>query len=158
MVRLGIGASVLVSALLGIICLSIFRIDGMFTLIILGFTATCLTAPHERSYKAGGIAGIFLGFLVSVYGLFISPVMPLTPPNLPQSMISSLELSGIFTLILGLIFFMVICFIFGSLGGLIAQKIFKKKIRKPRTHVRKDVRGRGKNKAPRRTLNRNYRY
>lgn len=154
MARLGMGAAILISVLLGIILLSILGISGMLSLLVLGFAATYLTVPDERTYKAGGIAGIILALLIFIYGLFISPQLPLTPPSLPGSIMINLQLSGIFNLIIGLIFSIVICFIFGSLGGLVAQKILKKEPKKPKTHTRSMHKQ--TDKKPRRSLNRTY--
>jgi hypothetical protein len=153
--RLDIRATVVISVILGVILLSIIGISGIFSLIILGFVATYLTVPSQRSYKVGGIAGIILGFLIFIYGLFISPTLPIDPPSLSGFVMINLELSGIFTLILGLIISILVCYLFGSLGGLIAQKILKKKINKPNAHIRRS-KGSKANKAPRKTLNRTY--
>ena len=133
MVRLSMGAAILTSVLLGVILLSILGISGIFSLIILGFVATYLTAPGQRSYKAGGIAGIILGFLIFIYGLFISPNLPVNPPSISGFTMINLELSGIFTLILGLILSVLICYLFGSLGGLVAQKMINNEVTKKET-------------------------
>lgn len=153
--RIDIRATILISVILGVILLSILGISGIFSLIILGFVATYLTVPNQRSYKVGGIAGIILGFLIFIYGLFISPTLPVDPPSLSGVIMINLELSGIFTLILGLIISILVCYLFGSLGGLIAQKILKKKINKPKGHIRRS-KGKKTNKAPRKTLNKTY--
>ena len=136
MARLGIGAAVLISVILGVILVYLFGISGLVSLVFLGFIATFLTAPNERSYMAGGISGIILAILLFIYGLFIWPTLPVNLPSLPTDTMVNLQLSGLFNLILGLIFTIVICFLFGSLGGLIAQKLFNKKKDKPRAHIR----------------------
>jgi hypothetical protein len=130
MAKMSVGAALFISVLLGIILLSILGISGIFSLIILGFAATYLTAPSQRSYKVGGIAGIILGFLIFIYGLFISPNLPVDPPSISGFTMINLELSGIFTLILGLILSVSICYLFGSLGGLVAQKCLIRKLPK----------------------------
>jgi hypothetical protein len=152
MARFSMGAAILTSVLLGVILLSILGISGIFSLIILGFVATYLTAPNQRSYKAGGIAGIILGALIFIYGLFISPTLPIDPPTLSSFTMINLEISGFFTLILGLIISIVICYLFGSIGGLIAHKILKKETKKPKTHVRKKSNERKYKNAPQRSL------
>lgn len=157
MAKLGIGASIFISVILGIIFLSILGISGIFSLIIIGFVATYLTAPSQRSYKAGGIAGIILAFLIFIYGLFISPTLPVSPPSISSFTWISLELSGFLNLILGLIISIAVCFLFGSLGGLIAQKILKKEIIKTESHTRNNSKPKS-NKKPRRSLNRTYKY
>lgn len=149
--KLGIGAAILISVILGIILLSILGISGMFSLIILGFAATYLTDPSERNYKAGGFAGIILSFLIFIYGLFVSPQLPLTPPSLSGVIMISLQIYGIFDLILGLIVSILIFYIFGCIGGLIAQKLLEKKKVKQKTHKRVS---KGKENASQRYLNR----
>jgi uncharacterized membrane-anchored protein len=153
--RLDIRATILISVILGIILISLLGISGIFSLIILGFVATYLTIPSQRSYKVGGISGIILGVLIFIYGLFISPTLPIDPPSLSEFTMINLELSGIFTLILGLIISILVCYLFGSLGGLIAQKILKKKIKNPKAHTRRTA-SKKANKAPKRTLNKTY--
>lgn len=143
MAKLGIEAATAISVILGVILLSILGISGIFTLLILGFVATYLTKPNERTYKSGGIAGIILALLIFIYGLFISPILPITPPSLSLDIMINLQLSGLFNLVLGLIFSVLICYLFGSLGGLTAQKILKKKIKKP-----EDYHKRSFNKKP----------
>lgn len=156
MAKLSIGAAILISIILGVILLSILGIGGIFTLVITGFVATYLTAPEKRSYKAGGIAGAILGVLIFIHGLFISPTLPIDPPSISSFTWISLELSGIFTLILGFIVLILICYLFGSIGGLIAQKVFKNEAKQARAHIRR----RGEKtykKTHRRSLKRNYR-
>ena len=155
MARLGIGAAIIISVILGIILLYLFGISGLLSIILLGFIATFLTAPNERSYIAGGIAGIILAIIVFIFGLFIWPVLPVDVPSLPVDTMINLQLSGFFNLILGLIFTIVVCFIFGSLGGLIAQKILKNKKDEPRAHTRNSINKNSKRK-PQRTLNKNF--
>lgn len=155
MAKLSIEAAILISVILGVILLSILGISGIFSLVIIGFVATYLTSSSQRSYKTGGIAGIILGFLIFIYGLFISPVLPIDPPSISSFTWIGLELIGIFTLILGLIVSILICYLFGSLGGLIAQKILKKKTKESRAHIRRHT-GKKPNKTHRRMLNRTY--
>ncbi|HML06443.1 MAG TPA: hypothetical protein VK426_11760 [Methanobacterium sp.] len=155
MAKLGMGAAVLISVILGVILLSVMGISGIFSLIIIGFVATYLTDPSQRSYKSGGFAGIILGVLIFIYGLFISPTLPVNPPSLSFSTMVSLELSGIFNLILGFVVSILVCYLFGSIGGLIAQKILKKKTKEYKTHTRRDNGGK-QGKKPKRSLNRTY--
>lgn len=155
MARLGMGAAVLISVILGVILLSVMGISGIFSLIIIGFVATYLTAPSQRSYKAGGFAGIILGFLIFIYGLFISPTLPIDPPSLSFSTMISLELSGIFNLILGFVVSILVCYLFGSIGGLTAQKVLKKETKEYKTHTRQSSSGK-QSKKPKRSLNRTY--
>jgi hypothetical protein len=155
MVKLGMGASIIISVILGIILLYLFGISAFLSVILLGFIATFLTTPNERNYLAGGLAGIVLAILIFIFGLFIWPVLPVDLPSLPASTMVTLQLSGLFNLILGLIFTIIICFIFGSLGGLIAQKMLDNKKDKPRAHTRNNINKNSKRK-PQRTLNKNF--
>jgi hypothetical protein len=154
MARLAIEASISISIVLGVILFSILGISGILSLIIIGFVATYLTVSSQRSYKTAGTAGIIFGILIFIYSLFIYPTLPVDPPSLSTSILIGLELNGIFTLILGLIVSLLICFLLGAAGGLIAQKILKEKIEKPRAHTRKST-GKVSNK-PRKSLNRTY--
>ncbi len=155
MAKLGVGASIFISVILGIIFLSILGVSGIFSLIIIGFVATYLTAPSQRTYKAGGIAGIIIAFLIFIYGLFISPNLPVNPPSISSFTWISLELSGFLNLILGLIVSIIVCFLFGSLGSFAAQKLLKKEIVKPKAHTRENSKSEP-NKKSRRSLNRSY--
>lgn len=153
MARLGMGAAVLISVIVGVILLLIMGLSSMFSLLFIGFAATYLTAPSERRYKVGGYAGIILGIIIFIYG-FVSPTLPIEPPNISTFTWIGLELSGIFTLILGLILSILVCYLFGSIGGLIAQKLLKKETIRPKTHTRSTHRK--SNKKPGRSLNRSY--
>lgn len=155
MARLGMGTAILVSVVLGIILLYLLGISGMFSLIILGFAATYLTNPDERTYKIGGFAGIVLAILIFVYGLFIWPILPITLPRIPGSIMFGLQISGFFSLISGLILTLIICFFFGAIGGLIAQKLLKKRVKKPRAYTRRNINKKSSRK-PRKTLNRTF--
>jgi len=157
MARLSTGAAILISIISGVILLFILRIGGIFTLVITGFVATYLTAPEKRSYKMGGIVGAILGVLIFIQGLFISLTLPIDPPSISSFTWIGLELSGIFTLILGLIVLILICYLFGSIGGLIAQKVFKNETKQFKAHIRRRNSERTYKKAPRRSLKRNYR-
>ncbi|MGZ7044562.1 MAG: hypothetical protein ACXVHM_08205 [Methanobacterium sp.] len=155
MVKLGKGTAIIISVMIGIILLYLFGINGIFALVVLGFAATYLTTPGDRSYKIGGFAGIILAILIFVIELFIWPPLPVNPPTIPASVMTGLQLTGIFELIFGLIFTMVIFFLFGALGGVLAQKIFKEKVEKPRAHTRRNI-NKKESRKPQRTLNRTF--
>lgn len=156
MAKFGADSAIIINVILGYILLYIIGISGAYSVIIIGFLATYLTVPEERSYKIGGITGGILGFLVFICGFFI-PELPYDLNSLSGFQTLTFQLNGIFSLILAFIFFMFICILFGLIGGKIAQKILKKESIKPgdtKYHKRKKINS--KNKRPRRTLKRNY--
>ncbi len=124
MAKYTIGESIIISVIIGTILLYLLGMSGIFSLIVMGFVATYLTVESQRSYKVGGIAGGFLGIILFVFSF-------LTPPDLPYELgfNASFAIGGILTLALGLIVSLSICYIFGSLGGLIAMKILKKRVK-----------------------------
>ncbi len=154
MAKLGMGTAITLSVILSIILIYLLGINGMFVLIILGFAATYLSDPDQRSYKIGGIAGIVLAGLIFVYELFVWPPLPITPPAIPDAVMNGLRLNGVFDLIFGLIFSVVIFFLLGALGGLVAQRLFREKKEKPRAHVRRNLAP--PPKKPRKTLNKTF--
>lgn len=159
MARFGADTAIIINVILGYILLYILGISGIYSVIIVGFLSTYLTVSKERSYKIGSVTGGILGFLVFIFGFF-TPSLPYALNDLPGSLIVSMQLNGIFNLILAFILFMFICVLFGSIGGKIAQKILKKESNKPvesKYHTRKKMSSkRSKNKRPRRTLHRKY--
>lgn len=154
MAKMGMGTAVTISVILGIILIYLFGINGMFVLVILGFAASYLSESDQRSYKIGGIAGIVLAGLIFVYELFVWPSLPINPPDVPDAVLNGLRLNGVIDLIFGLVFSVVIFFLLGALGGLVAQRLFKKKKEKSRSHVRRNLAR--PPKKPRRTLNRTF--
>jgi hypothetical protein len=158
MAKMSMGAAILLSVILGTVLISIFGISIIFSLIILGFIATYLTVSSQRSYKVGGIAGGILGIMIFIFGFFASPQLP-NLPDLSGFQMIGLALGGLFTLILGFILSVLICVLFGSIGGIIAQKILKKPVEKSRKYQQRNMGQRGfknkkHNKMPRRNLNR----
>ena len=152
MAGFGRGAAILLSVVLGAVILPILGIGGIFSLIIIGFVANYLTVRNQRSYKVGGIAGGILGFLIFIYGFFVSPQLP-DLPNISGFQMISLELGGLFNLLLGFIILIVVSAAFGCLGAWIAEKILKKRPKKPVTHQRKNMNQKKVNTKPKRTLN-----
>ena len=161
MAGFGRGAAILISIIIGIIILPFLGIKGLFSIVIIGFIANYLTVHSQRSYKVGGVAGGIIGFIVFIYGFFVSPTLPDLPHISSHKMIS-LELGGSFTLILGFVILVVTCTAFGVIGGAIVQKVFKKKSEtkkyekrtKTGRHKKKTKSPKSFNDKPRRTLNR----
>lgn len=153
MAGFGRGAAILISVILGAVILPILGIGGIFALIIIGFVANYLTVHNQRSYKVGGIAGAILGFLIFIYGFFVSPQLPDLPSTSGFQMIS-LELGGLFTLLLGFIILIAVSAAFGCIGGAIAEKILKKRPKMPAKHEKKNKSHKRVNDKPRRSLNR----
>ncbi|MBI5680793.1 MAG: hypothetical protein HZC47_07875 [Methanobacterium sp.] len=157
--RFSANSAIIINVILGYILLYILGISGAYSVIIVGFLATYLTVSTERSYKVGGVAGGILGFMVFIFGFFM-PSLPYTLNSLSSSQTISLQLNGIFNLMLAFILFMIICVLFGLIGGKIAQKILKKepkKSNKTKYHTRNRMNSKNsKNKRPSRTLKRNY--
>ena len=148
------GAAILISIILGVVILPILGINGIFSLVIIGFIANYLTVRNQRSYKVGGIAGGILGVLIFIYGFFVSPQMPNLPGISGFDMIS-LALSDLFTLILGFILLILVSIAFGSIGGIIAQKILKKRREISKNDKRKPKNQKKfSNDKPRRSLSR----
>lgn len=141
------GESIIISVVIGSILLYLLGISGIFSLIIMGFIATYLTNESQRSYNVGGIAGAFLGVVLFAFSF-------LTPPDLPYNLDFSINflIGGFFTLGLGFVVLLLACFIFGSLGGLIAVKILKKRV-KPKNYERNNNRRKLKNHKPRKARN-----
>ncbi len=152
MAGFGRGAAILLSVVLGAVILPILGIGGIFSLIIIGFVANYLTVRNQRSYKVGGIAGGILGFLIFIYGFFVSPQLP-DLPNISGFQMISLELGGLFNLLLGFIILIVVSAAFGCLGAWIAEKILKKRPKASTKHVRKTKSHKKVNNKPKRTLN-----
>ena len=152
MAGFGRGAAILISVILGAVILPILGISGIFSLIIIGFIANYLTVRNQRSYKIGGVAGAILGFLIFIYGFFVSPQLPDLPSISGFEMIS-LTLGGLFTLLLGFIILIGISTIFGCIGGLIADKLLKKRPKIPAKHVKRNEKPKKVNNRPRRSLN-----
>lgn len=151
MAKYNIETAVLISVILGLMLLFLFGISGIFSIIIMGFTATYLTVSTQRSFKVGGIAGVILCILIFIFGFFASPQIP-DLPDLSGSKMISLELGGLFNLILGFILLIIIGVLFGSIGGSIAQKLLKKKSKPSGKYNRKNRNQSFKNN--RKTLNR----
>lgn len=124
MVRYGAGAAILIGMFLGVILLSILNISDIIALIVTGFVATYLTAPEEKSYKVGGVAAGMLGVLIFLEGFFTPPAVPYSLPSLLDIDMIMLILGGIVTLVFGFIISGVVSVIMGSIGGLIAEKVF----------------------------------
>lgn len=131
MAKYDINGAILLSVILGSILLVLFGISGVFSLIIMGFIATYLTVESQRSYKVGGIAGGILGLLLFVFSFFTPPQLPYELPNALDFGIS-LAIGGIFTLFLGFIVSIIVCYALGSLGGYIAMKLLKKETKEKR--------------------------
>lgn len=136
MAKYTMGESIIISVVLGSIFLFIlgklFGISGISILIVMGFIASYITVEAQRSYKVGGISGAFLGIILFIFSF-------LTPPSLPYSLDFNavFTVSGLFNLGLFFIISMVIFFIFGAMGGLIAEKLLKKStIPKKEAHKR----------------------
>ncbi len=152
MAGFGRGAAILISIILGTLILPILGISGIFSLIIIGFIANYLTISNQRTYKVGGIAGGILGFLIFIYGFFVSPQLP-DLPSLSGFQMISLELGGLFTLFLGFIILIAVSAGFGCIGGWIADKVLKKRSKMPEKHVKKNKNHKKANNKPKRTLN-----
>ncbi len=152
MAGFGRGAAILISAVLGAVILPILGISGIFSLILIGFIANYLTVPNQRSYKVGGVAGAIAGFLIFIYGFFISPQLPDLPGISGFEMIG-LTLGGLFTLFLGFVILIAVSAMFGSMGGWIVDKILKKRPKMPARHVKKNINPKKVNNKSRRTLN-----
>ncbi|MDI6725217.1 MAG: hypothetical protein QMD61_11285 [Methanobacterium sp.] len=144
MAKYTMGESIIISIVIGSVLLYLLGISGVFSLIIIGFIATYLTIENHRSYKVGGIAGGVLGIMLFIFSFF-------TPPNLPYSLgfNTGFAFSGIVTLGFGFIFSLLVCYVFGSLGGLIAIKMLKKKTKsRPKNQTRYDYSKTGYKPAP----------
>ncbi len=126
MAGLGRGAAILISVIIGLIILPILGIKGLFCMVIIGFIANYLTVDSQRSYIIGTIAGGIIGLIVFMFGFFASPTLPYTP-SISTSKMISLQLGGLFTLLLGFILLIGVCAGLGAVGGAIVQKLFKKK-------------------------------
>ncbi len=126
----------------------------MFSLVIMGFIATYLTVENQRSYKVGGIAGGVLGIILFVFSFFTPPELPYNLPNVLDFGIS-LAVGGLFTLILGFIVSIIVCYALGSLGGYIAMKMLKNetKPKKYDTYNNRPINKPKRPKKPRRSLN-----
>jgi hypothetical protein len=120
----------------------------------MGFIATYLTVESQRSYKVGGIAGGILGILLFIFSFFTPPQLPYDLPNVLDFGLG-LAIGGIFTLILGFIVSIIVCYALGSLGGYIAMKILKKetKEKKYKNPPNKRFKPRKQPKKARRSLN-----
>lgn len=129
MANFGLQSSLFISTLLAII-LFIFGVNGILMVVFIGFVAVSLIKPEERSYKVGASAGIVLGVLIFLITFF-------TPPQIPYDLAGPLDMGftmtfeGILSLILGFLFSIVMFVFLGSIGGFIAQELFKPKKREP---------------------------
>lgn len=115
--------AILTSMVLGII-MAIFNVGGIFALVIVGFVAVFLTKDEEADYKVGALAAILLALLYFVIGLFTPPDIPYQLPNAVTIGVGY-AIDGLFTFILGLIVSVVIYGLLGSIGGYLADKLFK---------------------------------
>lgn len=118
--------AIIISIMLGLIILPFLGIKGLFAIVIIGFIANYLTVDSQRGYKIGAIAGCIIGLIVFMYGFFVSPVLP-DLPTLSSAKMTKLELGGLYTLIMGFFVLVIACTGFGTIGGALAQKLFKKK-------------------------------
>lgn len=93
-------------------------------MVIVGFVAVFLTKDEEADYKVGALAAILLALLYFVIGLFTPPDIPYQLPNAVTIGVGY-AIDGLFTFILGLIVSVVIYGLLGSIGGYLADKLFK---------------------------------
>lgn len=105
--------AIFMSVLLGII-LSLF-FDGVFILALVGFMATYLTKPSQRSVVVGIMAALLVGFWKFLYGLVFAPEIP--------SEISQLVGVDIIGFIYGFIVICLISTLLGTIGGYVATKV-----------------------------------
>lgn len=118
--------AIIISIMVGLIILPFLGIKGLFAIVVIGFIANYLTVDSQRSYKIGAIAGCIIGLIVFIYGFFVSPVLP-DIPTLSSSKMTKLEIGGLYTLIMGFFVLLIACTGFGTIGGAMAQRLFKKK-------------------------------
>lgn len=106
--------AIFMSVLLGII-LSLF-FDGVFILALVGFMATYLTKPSQRSVLVGIIAALLVGFWKFLYGLVFAD------PQLPSeiSMLVGVDIIGFVS---GFIVICLISVLLGTIGGYVATKV-----------------------------------
>jgi hypothetical protein len=129
MANLSLETSIFISIIIALFMYFI-GISSVIMVILIGFVAVSLIKPEERSYKVGGTAGIVLGVLIFLIIFF-------TPPDLPYQLAGPLVIGatmtfeGILDLILGFLFSIAMFVLLGSIGGYIAQAIFKPKKREP---------------------------
>ena len=117
--------AILISVMVGIIILPFIGIKGLFSIIVIGFIANYLTVDKQRNYIIGAAAGGIIGIIVFLFGFFATPTLP-DIPSISTSKLISLELQGLFTLVLGFFALVISCTAFGAIGGAIVQKLFKK--------------------------------
>jgi hypothetical protein len=120
------GTAILVSIILGVILLALFKFSNIPILIITGFIATYLTISEERNYKVGGIASGFLGILIFLFGFFSFPNIPYNLPTILDLSMIPLIFGGVITLFLGFIISSLISAAMGIIGGFIAKKVLHK--------------------------------
>lgn len=107
------GTAIFISVILGAI-LSLF-LDGIFTLFVIGFTATYLTRLEDQNYLIGVIASLALEMLIFLYGLVNIPDLPYTLP-------AGLDL---FNSALGFVMLCGMSILLGGLGGYLATIVSK---------------------------------
>ena len=117
--------AILISVMVGIIILPFIGIKGLFSIIVIGFIANYLTVDKQRNYIIGAAAGCIIGIIVFLFGFLATPTLP-DIPSISTSKLISLELQGLFTLVLGFFALVISCTSFGAVGGAIVQKLFKK--------------------------------
>jgi hypothetical protein len=133
MANFSIESAIIISFIIGLI-LPHVGIGGIFSLVVMGFIATYLTKPEQTSAKVGAIAtGVFCIFFF-FFGFLTPPTLPYVLPN-PLTLGLLVPISGIFTLILGLIVSLIIYGGFGFLGGYLAVKFFMER-KETKTEIR----------------------
>ena len=129
MANLSLGTSIFISIILALI-LYFLGITSTIMVVLIGFVAASLIKPEGRNYKVGGTAGIVIGVLIFLIIFFTPPELPYELA-VPLAMGATMTLEGILDLILGFVFSIAMFVLLGSIGGYIAQALFKPKKREP---------------------------
>ncbi len=113
------GTATFISVIIGIFMFIFF--DGVFVSVFTGFLATYLTKEENRSPIIGAIASLILILLFSVYGM-------ISGPEIPSYIISMLGFDSS-SFILGFTFMCFLSCCLGFLGGFIASKVSRERIK-----------------------------
>lgn len=112
------GSAIFISVIIGFL-ISVF-FDGIFAIVVTGFTATYLTRAGERYTIIGVIASLILGVLIFfLNGIFRSPDMPYKIASVVQ-----VDLGSFIT---GFVILCLLSMALGALSGFIAVKAAKSK-------------------------------
>jgi len=139
MAKFNIRTAILISIFLGVILLFVFNFDQIILLILIGFIATYLTIPKRRTYKIGGIIGGAFGIMFFIYNFLTPPPLTYNFSGISLLNIVIFTLSGILNLFVEFIFFIIICATLGSIGGLLVEKLLKKRQIEPKRLRRRSL-------------------